>query len=106
MKSGAAKLARDRMPTLAAAPEPDPKHLFRLTHEQHGPETTKATVAEIFGTVRTKNETAWLAAIREAADHGDPTLTTRARAAIRGIFSKWPASTKSNPSTCPRPRRT
>lgn len=88
VKSGASKLALDRVPALAAALETDPKHLFLLALEQHGLESTKATVAEIFGTVVTKNETAWLAAIREASDDGDPTLTTRARAAIRGIFNK------------------
>jgi hypothetical protein len=88
VKSGASKLALDRVPALAAALETDPKHLFLLALEQHGLESTMATVMEIFGTIVTKNEAAWLAAIREASDHSDPTLTSRARAAIRGVFNK------------------
>lgn len=88
VKSGASKLALDRVPALAAALETDPKHLFLIALDQHGLETTRVTVTEIFGTIVTKNEAAWLAAIREASDHSDPTLTTRGRAAIRGIFNK------------------
>jgi hypothetical protein len=88
VKSGASKLALDRVPALAASLETDPKHLFLIALEQHGLESTKATVTEVFGTIVTKNEAAWLAAIREAPGHGDPTLTTRGRAAIRGIFNK------------------
>ena len=88
VKSGASKLALDRVPALAAALETDPKYLFLITLDQHGLETVKATVEEIFGTLVTKNETAWLTAIREASDHSDPTLTSRGRAAIRGVFNK------------------
>lgn len=88
VKSGASKLALDRVPALAAALETDPRHLFLLALEQNGLESTMATVMEIFGTIVTRNETAWLTAIREASDHSDPTLTSRARAAIRGVFNK------------------
>jgi hypothetical protein len=88
VKSGASKLALDRVPALAAALETDPKHLFLIALDQHGLETAKAAVEEIFGTVVTKNETAWLAAIREASEHSDPTLTSRGRGAIRGVFNK------------------
>jgi hypothetical protein len=88
IKGGTTKLPLDRVPALAAALETDPKHLFLITLDQHGFEGTKATVAEIFGTIVTKNEAAWLAAIREASDHSDPALTSRGRAAVRGIFNK------------------
>jgi len=46
------------------------------------------SLEEIFGTVVTRNEVAWLKAIREASDHSDPNLTSRGHAAIRGIFGK------------------
>lgn len=88
IKSGAAKLALDRVPALAAALECDPKLLFRLTLEQTWGSTTSRTIDEIFGTVVTRNEVAWLEEIRDASDKSDPTLTLRLRSALRGVFGK------------------
>lgn len=41
---------------------------------------------EIFGTAVTKNEVVWLEEIRGASGNSDPSLTSRSRSAIRGIF--------------------
>lgn len=88
IKSGATKLPLDRVVDLARALECDPARLFRLALLQSGHETTRAVVEQVFGTPVSRNEVSWLMAIREAASETDPALTTRARAAIRGIFGK------------------
>ena len=88
LKSGASKLPLDRVPGLARALDCDPKRLFALALEQAGNETTSRAIDEIFGAIVTRNEVAWLMEIRDASGHSDPTLTTRARSAIRGVFGK------------------
>ncbi|MBS0123115.1 helix-turn-helix domain-containing protein [Thetidibacter halocola] len=88
IKSGDTKLAIDRVPALAKALDCDPKVLCLMALEQTGLETTLAAVREIFGTIVTANEVAWIEELRDASDHADPRLTQRARAAIRGIFGK------------------
>jgi len=88
IKSGKTRLPLDRVPALARALDCDPKFLFKLAIEQSGSETTLSAIEDIFGTIVTRREVAWLAEIRDASDHVDPTLTSRARAAIRGIFGK------------------
>jgi hypothetical protein len=88
IKSGASKLALDRVPALAAALEADPKLIFRLAMEQRGEETAWKAFEEIFGTAVSRNEVAWVQAIRDASNHSDPTLTNRARSTIRSIFGQ------------------
>jgi len=88
LKSGTTKLALDRVAALAKALETDPARLFRMALLQSGHETTRPVIEEVFGTVVTRNEVAWLEAIREASGNTDPTLTVRARGAILGIFGK------------------
>jgi transcriptional regulator with XRE-family HTH domain len=88
LKSGRTKLPLDRVPALAKALECDPKRLFRLALQQGGNETMKNAVEQIFGTIVSQNEVAWLEEIRDASDHHDPRLTNRARTTIRGIFRK------------------
>lgn len=88
LKVGATRLALDRVPALARALECDPKLLFRLALEQDGHATTALAVEEIFGTIVSKNETAWLTELRDASGHTDPALTVRSRAAFRAIFGK------------------
>jgi hypothetical protein len=88
LKNGATKLPLDRVPGLAKALECDPRQLFKLALEQVGGDTTAHAVDEIFGAVVTNNEVAWLDAIRDASGHTDPSLTTRAKSAIRGVFGK------------------
>lgn len=88
LKQGSAKVPLDRVPMLAAAMEVDPRYLFRLALEQEGFDTQRAAVEEIFGAIVSRNEVAWLEALRDASGHSDPALTTRSRAALRGIFGK------------------
>jgi transcriptional regulator with XRE-family HTH domain len=88
LKNGAAKLPLDRVLALAAALDCDPKRLFLLALQQRGNETEKTAIADIFGTVVTRNEVIWLKELRDASGRSDPSLTSRSRAALRGIFSK------------------
>jgi len=88
IKTGANKLPLDRVPGLAKALECDPAALFMLAVEQMGGATTEIAIRKIFGTVVTENEVAWIEEIRNASDHTDPNLTTKARSAIRGIFNR------------------
>lgn len=84
LKNGSSKFPLDRVPALAKALEADPKLLFRLAMEQEMGGTAAKAIDEIFGTIVTRNEVAW----REASDHSNPTLTSRAKSALRGIFGK------------------
>ena len=88
IKSGANKLPLDRVASLAKALECDPVMLFMLALEQLDRNTTEQAVREIFGALVTENEVAWLEEIRRASDHSNPSLTARARSAIRGIFGR------------------
>ncbi|GGB31554.1 helix-turn-helix domain-containing protein [Allosediminivita pacifica] len=88
IKSGASKLALDRVPALAAALEVDARHLFLLAITQSGHETSHSTIEAIFGTVVTANEVEWIEELREASDHSDPRLTQRARRVLLSIFGK------------------
>jgi transcriptional regulator with XRE-family HTH domain len=88
LKNGETKLAVDRVATLAAALETDPKYLLRLALDQHGNETMARVYDEILGTVMSHNELGWLEVLRDASGNSDPAVTTRARAALRAIFGK------------------
>lgn len=88
IKSGATKLPLDRVPGLAKALGVDPARLVHLTLEQMAGDTVARALMDVFGTVVTKNEVGWLEQIRDASDNSDPSLTSRARSAIRGIFGK------------------
>lgn len=88
IKSGTNKLPLDRVASLAKALECDPVMLFILALEQLDRNTTEQTIRQIFGTLVTENEVTWLEEIRRASDNSNPSLTTRARSAIRGIFGK------------------
>jgi len=88
IKAGTAKLPLDRVSALAKALECDPVMLFQLAIEQLGGDTTELAIRQIFGTLVTENEVAWLQEIRRASDHTNPSLTSKARSAIRGIFGK------------------
>lgn len=88
IKTGQSKLPLDRVAALARALDVDPKHLWLLALEQQGNATTATEIAEIFGSIVTTNELAWIEAVREASDMTDPPLTKRARAAVFSIFGK------------------
>jgi hypothetical protein len=87
IKTGSAKLPLDRVPALAKALDVDAAYLFMMAVEQHDP-TLARVIRDIFGTATTKNEVTWLEEIRDASEHTDPTLTSKARKAIRGIFGQ------------------
>lgn len=88
IKSGASKLALDRVPSLAKALECDPAFLMRLALEQSVGSTAARALVEILGTPITANERLWLQELRVASDNSDPRPTNRARSAIRGVFGK------------------
>jgi hypothetical protein len=88
LKAGKSKLPLDQAPALAAALECDPSRLFRMAVAQSSYQTTSAVIDEIFGTIVSKNEEAWLNKLRKTSDNRDPAFTCRARAALRGISEK------------------
>ncbi|WP_348524938.1 hypothetical protein [Pararhodobacter sp. SW119] len=88
IKSGATKLALDRVPQLSKALECDPAFLLRLALEQSLGATAAKSVHDIFGTPLTRNEIEWILELRDASGDTDPRLTARSRAAFRGIFGK------------------
>ena len=65
-----------------------PARPLRLSLEQSEGSTAAAAIYEIIGQPVTKNEMAWITEIREASGDTDPRLTSRAGAAIRGLFGK------------------
>jgi transcriptional regulator with XRE-family HTH domain len=85
-KNGSNKLPLDRVTGLAKALDCDPALLFKLALEQLDGDTTASAIQQIFGTVVSRNEVAWLEEIRKASGNSDPTLTAKRRLAIRGIF--------------------
>lgn len=88
LKSGRNKLPLDRVPSLAKALKVDPAYLMRLALDQAVGSTAAKAITEIFGTPATENERGWLTELRDASDNGDPRLTARSRAVLRGIFGK------------------
>jgi hypothetical protein len=87
VKAGSSRLPLDRVPALAKALEADPAYVFQLTLEQHDPALARV-ISAIFGTAVTRNEVAWLEEIRRASHNTNPSFTSKARSAIRGIFGK------------------
>ena len=88
IKQGNSKLAMDRVATLAAALEVDPRYLLRLALLQQGNETMARVHDEIIGTIVSEREIGWLEVLRDASGNADPAVTTRARSAMRAIFGK------------------
>ena len=88
LKKGSTKVPIDRVPALAVALDCDPALLLRLALEQSEGSTAAAAIYEIIGQPISKNEMAWIVEIRDASGDTDPRLTSRAAAAIRGVFGK------------------
>lgn len=88
IKSGATKLALDRVPSMAKALETDPAYLMRLALAQSEGDLAASAILEIFGTPVTANELGWLEALRDASDDSDPRITSRSRSSVRAIFGK------------------
>jgi hypothetical protein len=87
IKAGRAKLPLDRVSALATALECDPVMLFQLAIEQLCGNTTEVAVRQIFKTLVTENEAAWLEEIRRASGNSNPSLTAKRQSAVRAIFS-------------------
>lgn len=87
IKLGTCRLPLDRVPALAKALECDPARLFMLAIEQQD-SVLALVIREIFRTPITKNELDWMEEIRSASDYSDPSLTTKAKKALRGLFGK------------------
>lgn len=88
LKLGEAKVALDKVPTLAKALEVDPAMLFRIALEQFFEDTTLVAVNEIFGTVVSKNEAEILSFIRSISGEDDPQLTDAAKEHLTAAFGK------------------
>ena len=74
LKTGASKLALDRVPALAKALDCDPAMLMRLAIEQsYGPEMLKI-LQDLLGVPLTPDERDWLGMIRKALGSGDPVV--------------------------------
>jgi hypothetical protein len=71
IKTGDTKLPLDKVPALAKALCVDPKHLFRLTIEQHNPEVGRVA-HEIFGNTVSDHEMILVRKYREVTDDRDP----------------------------------
>ncbi|MDQ6434366.1 hypothetical protein RB623_09925 [Mesorhizobium sp. LHD-90] len=87
IKTGATRLPLDRVPALAKSLECDPARLFILALEQQD-NALAVVVRDIFRIAVSANEATWIEELRDASDHSDPTLTTKARRAIRALFGK------------------
>lgn len=86
IKRGSTKLPIDRVPALAAALEVDAAYLLRLTLAQS--DMAGAVYSEIFGKIVTQNEMGWIEELRASSENTDPRITSKGRAAIRGVFGK------------------
>jgi transcriptional regulator with XRE-family HTH domain len=87
MKQGTMKVPLDKVPALAKALNVDPAFLFRLALMQYWPEAAD-TIAQVFGTVLTKNEQAIVEKIREFSKNSDPPLTRDVEAKLRAAFKE------------------
>lgn len=88
VKSGASKLALDRVPDLAKALECDAAYLLRLALEQAEGSTAAAAIFQIVGDPVSENERLWIAEIRDASGDTDPRPTSRSRNQLRAIFGR------------------
>ena len=70
-KRGETKVPLEKIPALAKALNVDTAYLFKLAMQQYWPELGSA-IAEVFGTVLTKNETKLIEVVRQAAEGTDP----------------------------------
>ena len=84
-KRGEAKVPLDKIPALAKALGVDAAFLFKLAIQQYWPDMGKV-IAEIFGTVLTKNETKMIELIRTLTKGSDPELTHRAKRKLKAAF--------------------
>jgi hypothetical protein len=85
MCSGDVKVPIDKVPALARALDVDPVLLLRMALQQYWPNSA-AAIAEIFGTLVTKNEVKVLETIRSATNNSDPVVTPALERKLRRCF--------------------
>lgn len=81
IKRGEAKIPMEKIPALARVLKVDPVHLTRLVMEQVWVNEERM-VADMFGTLLTQNQRAWIALIRDLTGEDDPVLNPDLGAAI------------------------
>jgi transcriptional regulator with XRE-family HTH domain len=84
-KRGETKVPLDKIPLLAKSLDIDTAHLFRLAMEQSW--GNPGIVAEVFGTVLSKNELSIINLMRETTNDRDPELTPDLKRKLETIFS-------------------
>lgn len=84
-KRGETKVPLDKIPALAKALNVDPAFMFKLAIQQYWPEMGQA-IAEIFGTILTRNETKMIELIRRLTKGSDPELTHRVKRKLKAAF--------------------
>jgi len=84
-KRGETKVPLDKIPALAKALNVDPAFMFKLAIQQYWPEMGQA-IAEIFGTILTRNETKMIELIRRLTKGSDPELTHRGKLKLKAAF--------------------
>lgn len=87
MKSGDVKVPLDKVPALAKALNIEPAFLMRLAMNQYWPGFAD-TIADVFGTVLTPNETRIVEKIREFSKNSDPALNREVESHLRAAFKK------------------
>lgn len=85
------------MPGLAKALECDPAMPFKLALEPIGGDTTVTAIEQIFGTVVTRKEVAWIEFIRLCSRDADPAPTLQ-RVTTPISFNYGPQPRKTGPS--------
>lgn len=85
MAKGTMKVPLDKVPALAKALNVDPAFLFRMAMHQQWPEAADA-IAQIFGTVLSKNEREIIEFIRGVSKGSDPSLSRDVEAKLRAAF--------------------
>jgi transcriptional regulator with XRE-family HTH domain len=84
-KSGDAKIPLDKIPKFAKALNVDAAFLFRLAIQQYWADDLD-TVAEIFGTVLTKNERDLIEYVRHVSKEEDPPLTADIKRKVKEAY--------------------
>jgi transcriptional regulator with XRE-family HTH domain len=84
-KRGEAKVPLDKIPLLARSLNIDAAFLFRLALQQYWPNEHKM-IAEIFGTVLTRNEAKIINHIRTITKGSDPDLSRDLESKLRAAF--------------------
>jgi transcriptional regulator with XRE-family HTH domain len=75
MRTGDTKVPIEKVPALARALNVDPAFLMRLAIQQYWKGDNLKAIAEVFGTIVSKNEVKILEVIRDVTKNADPRLT-------------------------------